>query len=357
MIYDVNDEDLSMCFGVDAIPDLDIKISSGKGGAFFLKNIKHSTLLIKSITPGEYEIFKQFAAKYYTYVLSNPNTLLTPIFGIFSLALTEDNSIPDIHFIVMKTVFDPNLVSERQKMMLFDLKGSTHGRSTLKLDEYNIVKNIRTCPKSLLKETMKDLDFSKVIDSLNLKKSKKLKLQLLNDAEFLSHHNFMDYSLLLFMVYDYGKHTKGLECESDDYDNCDVAPSGEDSSNIAHPKPIDPKKKQLSGKYLVKLNFIDKIKEESKKDIDVDSNLPIANNIDSFSMRCIDENGYEYSLHIYIGIIDYLTDFGLSKKLEQRFKKAYSQNISCVPPDQYSARFIKFIQYCLCGNSSNLENS
>lgn len=37
-IYDVREIDVSTCFGKSAIPDLDVKISTGKGGAFFLKN-------------------------------------------------------------------------------------------------------------------------------------------------------------------------------------------------------------------------------------------------------------------------------------------------------------------------------
>lgn len=187
-----------------------------------MKNTKHSNLLVKSITPGEYEIFKQFSDKYYTYVIGNPRTLLTPIFGIFTLALSEDDSIPDIHFVIMKTVFDPNMVSPHQKMVLFDLKGSTHGRKTLDPAECEMFKDIRTCPKSLLKETLKDLDFEKTFGSLNLKNSHALRKQLLDDSEFLCTNNFMDYSLLLFMVFDYGDNMKGVSLDEEDFKKCDL---------------------------------------------------------------------------------------------------------------------------------------
>jgi hypothetical protein len=170
-IYDIKDGDFNKCFGSKSLPDLDIKISSGKGGAFFLKNKKHSHLLVKSITPGEYEIFKQFSDKYYMYLLNNPNSLLTPIFGIFTIALTDNNEIPDIHFIVMKSVFDPNLVAAHQKMCVFDLKGSEHGRKTLEAKDYARVADIRTCPKELLKNTLKDIDFKNTFKSLNLEQS------------------------------------------------------------------------------------------------------------------------------------------------------------------------------------------
>jgi len=167
-IYDINDSDFNTCFGSKALPDLDVKISSGKGGAFFVKNQKHSHLLIKSITPGEYEIFKQFSDKYYMYLLNNPKTLLTPIFGIFTIALSENNEIPDIHFIVMKSVFDANLVSPHQKMCVFDLKGSEHGRKSLNPNDYDAVRDIRTCPIDIIKPTIKDIDFKNIFESLNI---------------------------------------------------------------------------------------------------------------------------------------------------------------------------------------------
>lgn len=47
-------------FGKDQYAFLDIKISVGKGGAFFIKNTKDPSILIKSISPGEYEVMKNF---------------------------------------------------------------------------------------------------------------------------------------------------------------------------------------------------------------------------------------------------------------------------------------------------------
>jgi hypothetical protein len=68
-LFDIEDMSISDLFGPQAFPDLDIKISCGKGGAFFLKNKKDPSILIKSITPGEYEVMKNFTASYYTYLL------------------------------------------------------------------------------------------------------------------------------------------------------------------------------------------------------------------------------------------------------------------------------------------------
>lgn len=307
-VYDVKDSDFQKCFGSKAIPDLDVKISAGKGGAFFVKNLKHSHLLIKSITPGEYEIFKQFTDKYYMYLLHNPKTLLTPIFGVFTLALSDDNEIPDIHFIVMKSVFDPNLVAPHQKMVLFDLKGSEHGRKTLESKDYNKLKDMRTCPKSLLKETVKDIDFKNTLESLQLEDSDDLKTQIAFDAAFLSKNNFMDYSLLMFIVYDYGK-------------------SSEDPDEW------------------VKVNKDNKEEEKQLQD----SRLPATNNISSFYQKLKDKNGYEYERHIYFGIIDYLTSFNFMKRFEEQFRQTYASNSSCVAPEKYAKRFVDFMDKVIGG--------
>ena len=168
-------------------------------------------MLIKSITPGEYEIFKQFTDKYYMFLLDNPKTLLTPIFGVFTLSLSENKDIPNIHFIVMKSVFDPNLVSPHQKMIQFDLKGSEQSRFVLKSEDYELLSDMRTCPRSLIKETLKDIDFKNTFKTLSIDNSSMLKTQIDNDAKFLAKNNFMDYSLLLFVVFDYGDKMEDLD--------------------------------------------------------------------------------------------------------------------------------------------------
>lgn len=172
-------------------------------------------MLIKSITPGEYEIFKQFTDKYYMYLLDNPKTLLTPIFGVFTLSLSGNNDIPNIHFIVMKSVFDPSLVSPHQKMIQFDLKGSEQSRFVLRSEDYNSLSDMRTCPRSLIKETLKDIDFKNTFKTLAIDNSSLLKAQIDKDAKFLAQNNFMDYSLLMFIVFDYGDKMEEAEEQED----------------------------------------------------------------------------------------------------------------------------------------------
>lgn len=265
-----------------------------------MKNMKHSKLLIKSITPGEYEVFKQFSDKYYLYLLQNPHTLLTPIFGVFNLALSNDNGIPSIHFIVMKSVFDPNLVAPHQKMAVFDLKGSRHGRKTLSQDEYEKVRDIRNCPGSMLKETLKDIDFENVYGSLNLEDCELLKEQMLKDAQFLTKNNFMDYSLLMFMVFDFGDKMK------------------------------DPDKWVVLGDKNEQKTLVSKLPETDRKS--------------SFEQDLIDPSGYDYKRYVYFGIIDYLTSFGHMKRFEEQFRSAIAEGSSCVAPEKYGKRYVDFME-------------
>ena len=71
-IFDFEDNRIGKMFGTEAFPELDIKISAGKGGAFFLKNKADPSVLIKSMTPGEYEVMKAFTEPFYKHLLLNP---------------------------------------------------------------------------------------------------------------------------------------------------------------------------------------------------------------------------------------------------------------------------------------------
>ena len=123
----MEDRDIATLFGDSQ--HLDVKISAGKGGAFFLKNTQDPSLLIKSMTPGEYEVIKNFTENFYLHLLDNPDSLVAPILGIYVL---DDDSIDPIYFMLMKSVFDTKTLVDRQKLAFFDLKGSTEGRNELK---------------------------------------------------------------------------------------------------------------------------------------------------------------------------------------------------------------------------------
>lgn len=182
---------------------LDIKISIGKGGAFFIEPIDGGRLMIKSITKPEFEIIKSFLPDYYSYILMNPNSCLSPILGVFKLKTAESDSVPPICFILMRNVLDldPTRLNPEDKVLLFDLKGSVQGRQTL--EDPNLLLNIPlNYEKHLKNKCLKDIDFFKSIQKLDITKiqSEKIISQLIADSNFLAKNNFMDYSLLVFVV-------------------------------------------------------------------------------------------------------------------------------------------------------------
>lgn len=64
-IHNIDDYMIKSIFSLSNIKELDISISSGKGGSFFIKPINGGRMLIKSITKPEYEILQDFLSEYY----------------------------------------------------------------------------------------------------------------------------------------------------------------------------------------------------------------------------------------------------------------------------------------------------
>ena len=128
-IHDVEDVDVKSVFTLSNILNLDIRISGGKGGSFFIEPIDGGRMMIKSITKPEYEIIKDTMSDYYCYQLMNPHTYLSPILGVYKLKLQENESVAPICFMLMKNVLpiDPKKLSPEDMVLTFDMKGSIAG--------------------------------------------------------------------------------------------------------------------------------------------------------------------------------------------------------------------------------------
>jgi len=70
---------------------------------------------------------------------------------------------------------------------------------------------MKTCDPALVKNVLKDNDLADSINSLFLNDTQKLSSMIKFDADFLCENNFLDYSLLLFCIYDYGEDGKGFK--------------------------------------------------------------------------------------------------------------------------------------------------
>lgn len=148
-----------------------------------------------------------FTKDYYKFMLTNENTLISPVLGIFTIHLSgNSDQIEPINFVLLKSVIplSPD-ISSKFHTMIFDLKGSTYGRRAIK-DKTKLPK-IYTLEKSILTAPLKDLDFNDGIKSLKLaethpEQTKLLLDQISRDTGLFSKYNLMDYSLLVFILYD-----------------------------------------------------------------------------------------------------------------------------------------------------------
>lgn len=231
--------------------------SHGKSGSIFFYTYDNKFLL-KTISESESKTLIEMLEKYYEHLHSGM-TLLAPILGLYKLTTKQGR---EMSIIVMRNVFStPNEIH-----ILYDLKGSTVGRSTLEKD--------RKPGKPL-----KDLDFDRTL-SLSEPSKQALRQIIERDAKFLAAQGVMDYSMLL------GIHK-------------------------TQPRTNDLLKQQLAEQILP------------------DGGWP----------------SYDGAEIYYWGIIDYLVKFGTRKLLEHTLKalKYPRSEISAIPADEYSKRFVDFL--------------
>ncbi|KAJ3447071.1 phosphatidylinositol 5-phosphate 4-kinase isoform a [Anaeramoeba flamelloides] len=145
----------------------------GRSGATFFVS-KNKKFVVKLIEKSESLLLTQILKKLYTYILQNPNNLLTQFYGHYSISTITDNYF----FIVMNNVFSTDYKINE----VYDLKGSTINRGGDRRK-----KNLKI---------LKDNDLN---DKLYLSKNLRNKLidQISSDTKFLKSLNIMDYSLLL----------------------------------------------------------------------------------------------------------------------------------------------------------------
>ena len=274
--------------------------STGKSGSFFYFSYD-SKYLMKTIPESEFNKFKVMLQDYYRYMSDHPKTLLQRFFGLY-ICIFNDTKM---HFVVMNNVFNTPLRVHYK----YDLKGSTYKRISRKCKEINY-------DNYDFDVAMKDNDYSDRNEKIDLSPyyKKLLYNEAKTDSKFLSEHNINDYSFLIG-VYD-RKFNKNDQ--------------------------MDPEKiMTLAGQNIIQRN----------KSI-------VPNNV---SRKPFYEEYYggiqseDRSKVYFFGIIDIFTNFGATKKVEYIVKSvSQGYGISCKPPDEYSNRFIHFIESILI--SDNIKN-
>ena len=285
-----------------------IKESQGKSGSFFIST-DDNKYLIKTLKATEFELIKNnFLFKYCEYLNKNPNSLLSRLYGMYSLSVNQGRD--NILLIVMR-----NTIGDFQNniMAKYDLKGSTFGRETKLKNEND-------------KKTMKDNDFNDIEKKIFLEKKSSDKLRKIceNDSKFLKDMELMDYSLFLVKLSlskedaedIFGKNVMGNQNEASEQMLL------EDNSDI------DNNKKRVGERKKYNINYYEQYLYPSLN------------------------QGTAYIL----SIIDYLQLFNFFKFVESELKTKFRKNgkkiISCVEPEIYSKRFIGYIN-----NITNLDES
>jgi hypothetical protein len=190
-------------FSVKNLEKLEISATQGKGGSFFIRPANgHGKVLIKSITIPEYNIMKKFLPDYYCHLLMNSSSYLVPILGVYKMRLNKSSDAASIVFMLMRDALDISRyeLGPNDRMFTFDLKGSLYNRQVLEnpadifeMDaDYEDYKDI----------IFKDIDFLQSFTKLDITnlQSEKIMSQLKNDVELLNDNNFMDYSLLMYII-------------------------------------------------------------------------------------------------------------------------------------------------------------
>lgn len=300
---------------------LSFKTNSKSGQFFFYSHDQR--YMLKTMTSDECKLLMKILPAYYEHVMDNPNTLLCRFYGMHRVKPAYRVG-GGFHFLIMESVFNTKSAINR----IFDLKGSRIGRYAKRGET-----------------VYKDSDFAENGFGFTIPKvvGSKLKEVVKKDADFLRENLLMDYSLLVGISYKNGK-IKPLEYKQD---------------RIRRLKNKNEKKtKQEPIGVPKKYNIISQPKEEkimmsrhvSSGDLkDMLTKKPSKRT--SFQpahhggLRSVGPDGRPGNEIYYIGVIDILTEWGMKKTIENRWRSMFKDGnlISCVHPDMYANRFEDFL--------------
>ncbi|CAH8313017.1 unnamed protein product [Eruca vesicaria subsp. sativa] len=309
---------LAIC-GDDALRELS---SPGKSGSFFYLT-QDDRFMIKTVKKSEVKVLLRMLPNYYKHICQYENSLVTKFYGVHCIKPVGGQKT---RFVVMGNLF----CSEYRIQRRFDLKGSSHGRSTSK-------------PEAEIDETttLKDLDLN---FSFRLQRNwyQELMTQIKRDCEFLEAERIMDYSLLV------GVHFR----EDSTGDKMGLSPFVLRSGKI---ESYQNEKFMRGCRFLeAELQDMDRILAGRKPLIRLGANMPARaermarrSDFDQYSSGGTNymSHGEVYEVVLYFGIIDILQDYDISKKIEHAYKslQADPSSISAVDPKLYSKRFRDFI--------------
>ncbi|XP_022767260.1 phosphatidylinositol 4-phosphate 5-kinase 9-like isoform X3 [Durio zibethinus] len=337
---DAADYMISIC-GNDALRELS---SPGKSGSIFFLS-QDDRFMIKTLRKSEVKVLLRMLPNYHHHVRSYENTLITKFFGLHRI---KPSSGQKFRFVVMGNMFCTELRIHRR----FDLKGSSLGRSA---DKIEIDENT----------TLKDLDLNYCF-YLEPSWRDALLRQIEIDSKFLEAQHIMDYSLLLGVHYRAPQHLRSLmsynradglgsvaEEEEDEISNYPqglvLVPRGTDDNSVVVGPHIRGRRLRASAAGDEEVDLL--LPGTARLQIQLGVNMPAR----AEQIPGKEENMFHeaYDVVLYLGIIDILQDYNMTKKIEHAYKSLQfdSISISAVDPTFYSQRFLEFIQKVFPSNS------
>ncbi|XP_057524974.1 phosphatidylinositol 4-phosphate 5-kinase 6-like [Amaranthus tricolor] len=301
---DAADYMLSIC-GNDALRELS---SPGKSGSFFY--LTHDDkYMIKTMKKSEVKVLLRMLPAYYNHVRTFEDTLVTRFYGLHCVKLTGAAQ-KKVRFVIMGNLFCTEYAIHRR----FDLKGSSHGRTTDK-------------PESEVDPTttLKDLDLNYIF-RLQRFWFQEFCRQVDRDCDFLEQERIMDYSLLVGLHF---RESMGGTEEGNGDSNNDVIAPRLSKVNETDRLVFDPNQ---WASIRLGINMLARAELTVRRS-------------DASECHIGEATGECYDVIIFFGIIDILQDYDISKKLEHAYKSFQydATSISAVDPKQYSKRFRDFI--------------
>lgn len=154
--------------------------SEGKSGSLFY--LTHDNkYFVKTVRKREFDLIRKCLRTYHEHLSEHPQSLLYRITGLYSIEHQLDGNRVENYLIVMMNVF-----SQSQPSATYDLKGSTHGRTSFKSGKQvsSVLKDLDWRQQNFKFELPAD-QVERIVDNLR------------SAAKFLATLNLIDYSLIV----------------------------------------------------------------------------------------------------------------------------------------------------------------
>mmetsp|Transcript_18636 Transcript_18636/g.33360 ORF Transcript_18636/g.33360 Transcript_18636/m.33360 type:complete len:519 (+) Transcript_18636:177-1733(+) len=328
---------------------LSLKTNSKSGQFFFYSHDKQ--YMLKTMTREECGLLMKILPAYYNHVMEEPNTLICRFYGMHKVRLPGRKN----YFLIMESVFHTKL----QIHQIFDLKGSLVNRYARRGET-----------------VYKDQDFGMNKFNFQLEGSiaEMLKHVINTDAKFLKDLGVIDYSLLVGIHYRDGR-MKPIEYKEDRMRRLNEQKTLKEKKQmpIGVPTKYNTIKtfKDLPGLFCKSFKHLPGLNDSTNggtrphrtaKLTDVKGKEKSENVPPSPLKSCGEERSYHQPAHhggmlsvdhlgergneiYFIGIVDFLTEYGLRKTMEHALRSVFwdPEQISCVEPKVYSNRFREFL--------------